>query len=212
MRGYEKWDKYEIGKAKFINNTRFHPHRKILEDYVVNNFNSVIEVGSGELIEYQNIAKRKNIRYAVVDVSDTFCKYATQFNIIVHKGAAEYITIDEKYELLYAASIIEHTDNVDSFLRNTAKMSDYFHLVLFKWSYDGDLSPSYNHKSKYWSSSFNINMLMDAIKTYGRITSTMICMPNSVCCDFKDYSKDKVGQHRNGNYLIIQGQWHNDVI
>ena len=75
MEGYERWNKYEIGNIHFVNKHKGHPSRKIYIDYVVDNCNSVVEIGPGELVEYQKIRELKNdIDYTVVDVWELFCR------------------------------------------------------------------------------------------------------------------------------------------
>ena len=79
MEDYSKaWDKYEIGKVKFINRRREHPCRKAFVDFVSKEgFNNILEVGGGELIEAQSILKIKPlIKYYVVDVSKVFLKFS----------------------------------------------------------------------------------------------------------------------------------------
>ena len=64
MPKYNKWNKYKIGEADHINKTRHYPHREMFVDWVVNSsISSVIEVGPGELIEYQVIKEKKSVKY-----------------------------------------------------------------------------------------------------------------------------------------------------
>ena len=69
---FSKWNKYEIGKIHFVENTKQHPHRQDFADFVVQHADSVLEAGGGELIEYNLIRHRKPVTYTIVDVSDVF--------------------------------------------------------------------------------------------------------------------------------------------
>ena len=211
---YEKWNKYTIGKVPFINHNYDHPHRQAFVDYVLNNdINSVIEIGPGELLEYQSINQVKHINYAVVDISDVFLHNCQQScpEITTIKTSMEELTLDPMihYDVLYAASVLEHTKNIKVALENIMKVARSFYFVMFKWRYDGnsDLVSNYNKKKKYWTTLFNIWALLEEIKKHGEIEHiNMIMKQSGEVVDFEEYSQDKTSIHRTGDYLIIQGK------
>jgi len=208
MEGFEKWNNYEIGKVAFINARREHPHRDIFVKYVIENHDSVVEIGAGELIEYQSIIKEKPIKYTIVDVSDTFCDYAEKFpDVKIEKIAMEKAKDKvEKHDIVYAASVLEHTSDIYSTLDSLMSMAGEFHFVMFKWSYSGGLDSRYHKKRKYWTTIFNINNLLSEIRKRGTIDYLNLCTKDGKVIDFKEYSKGKKGNHRTGDYLIIRGK------
>ena len=74
---YTYWDKrdYRIGDISFINSRRNHPHRQLFVNWIIKSphIKSILEVGPGEMIEYQRIVKKKpDIKYSIADVSLLF--------------------------------------------------------------------------------------------------------------------------------------------
>ncbi len=212
MKNYEKWNKYKIGGITWINNRKFHPHRTYFVNYVLNNVSSVIEIGPGEMIEYQSIVeKNKEIDYAIVDVSELFitnCKRKFP-DVKIYKIPLEELDKDKVskiYDVVYVASVLEHSKSVKLAIKKLMSIAKRFHFVMFKWSYDGGLKSTYRHKKKYWSSSFNINKLFNEIKKWGSIDICKVAMQDGRIIDFDEFSKGRKGKCRTGDYLMIGGE------
>ena len=210
MKDYEKWSKYELGKITWINNRVSHPHRKYFVNYVINNASSVIEVGPGEMIEYQMISSEKDIDYAIVDVSELFIGNCTKnfSNVRIYKMPMEELSpdkVDQIYDVIYVASVLEHSKDVRLAVKSLMSVAKRFHFVMFKWSYDGNLKPTYHKKKKYWSSSFDIHKLLKEIVQWGKIDLCAVALEDGGIVDFKEYSKGRTGECRTGDYLMIGG-------
>jgi len=204
---YDKWSKYKIGRVKWINNRRSHAHRDVFID-TAQKYESIIEIGPGELIEYQELQKiNPDIQYYIVDVSDLFIAHCTDKfpEVKIIRSAIEDLHQhpDERCDLVYVASVFEHSRDVKTAIKNAINLANRFHFVLFKWSYEGNLESRYNKKKKYWSSSFNIRQFMDVVSDHGTITSSSLVSPEGAVEDFGDIPTK--GNHRDGRYLIIQG-------
>jgi len=209
IKGYEKWDDYAIGSVRFINRTKNHGHRQIFVDSV-NNMRSILEIGPGEMIEYAAIRDANpDIKYSVMDVSDLFldhCKF-TFPEVKTIKMKMEDISTDiGRYDMVYVSSVLEHSENIKVAIRNLMSIADNFHFVLFKWNYSGNLKSQYNKKKKYWSTSFNVNMLLEEISTHGTITSCDVISTDGSVADFSSFSKGREGECRTGDRLIIVGE------
>ena len=210
--GYEKWDRYKIGSVSWINARRTHPHRKIFVDSVDSmNINSVLEVGAGELIEYQQIKENNpDIVYTVVDVSDVFLGHCKSTFPEVHtfKMPMEEISVDVvgRHDMVYVASILEHSKDVSIAVSNLMSVGNHFRFVLFKWNYEGNLVPKYQKRKKYWSSEFNIRMLLDKISKYGTIEGCDVAKAGGGIVNFEKYSSGRSGICRTGDYLMISGK------
>lgn len=205
MRGYEKWSNYTIGKIQFVNATYEHPHRNVFVKWAIDHADSVIEVGPGELIEYESIKKQKRIRYTIVDVSDLFIKNCrSKFpEIEVVRTPVEDLDLDIEFDIVYAASLLEHLRDIRVGIKRLIGAAKNFHFVMFKWSYSGDLESHYG--KGYWSSSFNISLLLDEIEKFGTTEYKRVACKNGDMVDFEEYSKGRTGSHRNGDYLMIHG-------
>lgn len=213
MKNYEKWDKYEIGKIPWINSRKEHPHRRYFVNYVVNNLSSVIEVGPGEMIEYRTISAKKSIDYAIVDVSELFIDNCLKNfpNVRIYKMPMEDISpdkMDKVYDVIYVASVLEHSRDITLAIKSLMSVSKRFHFVMFKWSYDGGLKSLYNKKKKYWSSSFNIYKLMKEINKWGDIKLCKVAMKDGNIVNFEKFSKGRRGECRTGDYLMLGGTIH----
>jgi len=208
MNKYSKWNYHKIGQTSFVNHNRNHPHRNLFVDWVINNASSVIEIGPGELIEYQDIRKQKDIEYTIVDVSDVYVDYCSKHfpEIKIIQSSIEDLKTRLRFDVVYAASLLEHMRDIKLALRNMIKLADRFHFVMFKWSYEGNLQSYYKKKKKYWSTKFNIWKLLDEISKLGNIESTQLVCRNGNIRDFEEYSQGKVGEHRTGDYLVIRGK------
>jgi len=214
IRGYEKWDNYKIGSIKWINSRRGHPHRKLFVDQS-KHAASILEIGPGEMIEYQQIKlENPDVKYAIVDVSDLFIEHC-QFTfpeVDAFKMQMEDISEESvgRYEVVYVASVLEHSKDVKAAIQRLISVSDNFHFVLFKWRYDGGLTSDYNKKKKYWSTSFNIHMLLDEISKWGHVSSCDVVSQEGNVIDFLEFSKGKSGECRTGDYLVIRGGSNED--
>lgn len=211
-KGYEKWDRYVPGKITWINANAKHPHRAIYVDYVLKNCKSAIEVGAGEMLEYAAISSQEKVDYSIVDVSDSFLRHCKENfpEVKTYCCPMEEFSLEKadgyQRDVVYAASVIEHTKNVESAIRNMTSLAKNFHFVMFKWSYKGRrLVPFYHPKKKYWTTVFNINLVLDVIRKYGIIEYADLITKSGLRIPFAEY-RPKKGRHRTGSYLMIHGQ------
>jgi hypothetical protein len=207
---YEKWNKYTTGNVAFINNRRGHPCRKVFTDYVrERNIKSIIEVGAGEMIEYQSLKDIPDLKYTVVDVSDVFLSNCKEKHPKVIRIQAPYEEFKSpECELIYGCGVLEHSRDIREGLANLIQSSEEFFFTMFKWSYSKNNGlKSHYDKRKYWTTSFTIGALLREVEKHGEITSTNMCMKDTgELIDFDTYSKNKSGHHRTGDRLIIQGK------
>ena len=212
MGEYDKWETYVIGQINFIKNTQNHPHRKIFIDYVIDSCDSAIEVGPGELIEYQAIRPAKEIDYTIVDVSDVFIGNCQKEYPEVHivKCPMEEITLEKigsKKDVIYGASVIEHSKDPRKAIKSMLSVAHHFHIVLFKWSYGGGLKATYYPTKNFWSTCFNIRKLLGAISEFGEIEyCDLVKKKNGKRIPFSEYKPKSRGNHRTGDYLVIHGK------
>lgn len=176
-----KWNKYDVGRVPWINKHRQHPHRQHFLDFVRNrtHINYILEVGPGEMIEGQQLLEEYNeteFRYTVLDISSVFLQYALELsnnyvNLDVCEGSMENMPFkDKSFDLIYLSSVIEHTPNLDNTMKNMQRVSNEFYITMFKWHLkDGGLTPEYNKKKDYYSTSFNLEMLFDKLNEYSEI-------------------------------------------
>lgn len=219
MKEYKnKWNEYKIGKIEWIDINKNHPCRKKFIEYVINNnINSIIEIGSGELIEGRTLKeKNSDISYSVMDISDTFLDYCESIDgINAHSGDMIDPPFDNKqFDLVYMSSVLEHSPDIIKTIKEVSRISNKFYFNMFKWA-DGDkgLNSKYYSVQKYYSSYFNIDMLIELISKYGKIEDMFISYrdDNSKYTDFKEYRKtSEIVLHRTGNYLTIRGKWDNE--
>lgn len=204
---YEKWSKYKLGEIEWINKRRNHAHRSLFIESAMS-MSSIVEIGPGELIEYAELRKLNPLlRYSIVDVSDLFisnCKKNFPEVNIIKSSIEELESYSYRHDLVYAASVLEHSRDVRSAIKNSINLADRFHFVMFKWSYDGNLESTYRKKKKYWSTSFNIHQILEAISKTGVIESLNLISPDGITEDFTNIPH--VGDHRDGKYLIIRGR------
>ncbi len=209
---YDKWNKYKLGEIAFVEKNKKHPHRSMFVKSVIDNYDSVIEIGPGEMLEYQQISAHKDVDYAVVDVADLFLnncekKFPKVSRIKCAIEDVNWRKAGKIYDVVYVASVIEHTRDVRLALQNMMGLAKNFHFVMFKWSYDGNLTSSYKENKQYWSSLFNIRMLMKEINKHGLIEGAVVVSKSTgKVTDFAKYSKNKSGEHRTGDYLVLKGK------
>lgn len=210
MDGYDKWNRYKIGDITWIKG-KDRPHRKVFVDMVLkaDDIVSVIEVGPGEMLEYQMLKDKKaGLRYAVVDVSDLFLRNcAEQYpDVVRYQVPMEEMStvVPGDFDMVYVSSVIEHTNDIHKCLKNIIGAAKNFYFSLFKWSHDGDLVPQFNSKKEYWSTSFNIHDLLEAIRQYGDIDFMNILIPSGEFVPFDVCCKEASGHQR--GCLVIRGK------
>ena len=220
MKDYKsRWNNYKIGKVNWINTNKNHPCRNKFIEYVLSNdIVSIIEVGAGEIIEGRIlIGNNPNISYNVMDVSDTFLNYCKSVDgIKAFKGDMMDAPFDDKqFDLVYMSSVLSHSPDIVETIKEMSRISNKFYFNIFKWlDGRGGLKSKYRGgKKSYYSTSFNIDMLIDLISDYGEIEDTFISYKddNSQYTDFCEYRQNNdISNHRNGNYLTIKGIWSNE--
>jgi len=210
-----KWNKYEINKVKWINSRKEHPCRDAFVDFIKNSsFRNILEIGGGELVEAQSILlENPEINYSVVDISDVFLDFAKSIKgISSYKGNMIDIPFkDKQFDIVYCSSVLEHTPDIKKTIFEIQRVSKNFYFNMFKWkNKTGDLSSLYKTKKKYYSSLFNIDMLLQLISTYGNIESTEINYLDGGNDTFNDYREKNLSLdiNRNSNYLLIRGVWN----
>lgn len=233
---FSKWNNYEIGNVSWINDRVNHAHRHVFINYVINSkhINSVLEIGPGELIECQSICSMRDVNYTIVDVSDTFldnCKSKLPKVNTIKCNMEHFNDVDvNQFDVAYVAAVLEHSCNIKLAIRNILVASKEFHFVLFKWKFRGGMKINYNKNKAYYSTFFNIFNLIKIIKRYADIRyADVISEDGSMRLPLDVYYKkckdekfsnifpvlvakkrsNKELQHRNTNYLIIQGQSKN---
>ena len=215
MKEYKnKWNNYKIGFVPWINDNRTHYCRTKFIDFVEQeDFKKIVEIGGGELIEAREIVSRDpTIDYFVVDVSDIFLSVAEKIKgLTCFKGEMTNIPlIDKQVDLIYCSSVLEHSPDIYKTIKEMSRVSKGFYFNMFKWKMKtGNLKSSYRSKKSYYSSVFNIDMLIDLIKEYGDIRSMIVYGKDSGETDFAEYRKlnPEIDGNRNQKYLAIQGYW-----
>jgi hypothetical protein len=214
---YNYWDRrkdYKIGEIKFIKDTIKHPHRRVFVDWVCKskNIRSILEVGPGEMVEYQSISKRRpDIKYSIADISLLFinnCKEKYP-KVDTYRVPLERLNSIEKddFDCIYLASVLEHSPDVRIAIKNCVNIARTFHFVFFKWAWSGGMESKFYPTKNFYSSLFNIWKIIEEIKQYGIIDYTSVCMNNSgKLVPIEEFVKGKSGNHRDGNYLIIHGR------
>ena len=215
MKEYKnKWNNYEIGSIKWIDINREHCCREKFVEYMEReNIKSIIEVGGGELIEAQKIiSKDTGVDYVVVDVSDTFLKFANSINgVSAFKGDMIDIPFDNKeYDLIYCSSVLEHSPDIRNTIKEMSRVSNKFYFNMFTWNMKtGNLESVFQNKKKYYSTVFNIDMLLELIGEYGKIEEMAVYSRDGGDESWDDYRRDNpdIDENRNGKYLLIRGSW-----
>jgi len=213
-----KWNNYKIGKIPWVNSIREHSHRKRFVDYVIGkqDITKILEMGAGEAIEAQAIiSKKQNVDYTIIDVSDTFLEHAKSLNIKAFEMNMTKTMFKDKYfDLVYTSCVLEHSPNISKTIKEMCRVSDLFYITLFKWRFKtGDLESDFQSRKSYFSTEFNIFLLLQEIEKYGIIDSMTICTKDGKYVDYFSYLKDCKGMdlHRNGNYLSIIGEWKDGI-
>jgi len=207
MQGYEYWDKYKAGETKFIEVNRDHPRRRFFAEYVLNQeIESVLEIGPGEMIEYQMIRERKpDIDYTVVDVSQGFidnCKEQYP-NVTAIHADVNRLNIDRDFDIIHVASVLEHMKNVSGVIGRLIKAAKRFHISMFKWKYAGRSKSTYINN--HWSSTYNINDIFQMISKYGEIEDAIMISRDGNLRDLRKYARGRTNYQRDGRHAVIMG-------
>ena len=201
----EKWNNYEAGNVKFIDNNREFLYHKIFVDFIKDNpdINTVLEVGPGEMVEYPEIKKiRPLINFTVLETSIPFIEFINKNypDVTILKGTIEnfnYALIE--YDLVRVCDVIEHTYPLFKTIKNLINCAKIFHITMFKWAtgsfnkYDGPNTWSSQIRRdsngvRYFSSEFPIMDVIAEIKKYGTIDSLKIVnQATGEIIDFDDY-------------------------
>lgn len=215
MKEYKKkWNKYEIGKVSWINDNRKHIVRKKFIDFIKkSDVKSIVEIGGGELVEAQSlISYNANLNYAIVDISKVFLDYARSIKgIEVYEGSMVDIPIyNKKFDFVYCTSVLEHSPDIHKTMEEMKRISDKFYFNMFTWKIKtGDLKSKYHRKKKYFSTVFNIDMLLDLIREHGDIEEMTVCNKEGGEISFDKYrvKNPDIDINRNTKYLLIRGVW-----
>ena len=130
---YNKWNNYEIGNVVWINARKEHLSKiKFVEYIVSSNYKNILEIGAGEVIEGQQIRKqRSDIKYTVLDVSDTFLRNVRELGFIGVKGEMHNTGFkDKEFDLVYLASVIEHSPDLEKTFRELQRISSSFYITM----------------------------------------------------------------------------------
>jgi len=214
----KRWSKYKLGKISWTEHV--HPSKNVFINLIQDNINSiksVLEVGPAEMVEYQEIIKCRPIDYTILDISTLFlntCKEKFPEVKTIHGIMEE--PIDGQFDLVYGSRVLEHSHNVGLAIKNLITSAKYFCFIMFKWAWMGDLEStmiiSQTTKMNYYSSYFNIQLLLNEISSHGKINFCQVChsvtgklMP---LIEFYKTSADKGNSivNRTGDYLIIIGE------
>lgn len=213
---FEKWNKHKVGSITWINKHRNHLHRKLFTDYVINNqnINSILEIGAGELIEAQDIiSNRHDIKYTVVDVSNSFLENCRRLNICkcIQSSMDDLPFEDDSFDLVYMSSVIEHTPNLSKTIFEINRVAKSYYIVMFKWKMiSGNLESNFSKKKKYFSTLFNLPMMLNKLESLSQDIQVFVASKEGNEYDFDDYKKQFIKDNdewRNGDRLIIKGDF-----
>jgi len=138
-----------------------------------------------------------------------YCNSLNKFNC-ARGDMCELPFEDKSFDLFFVSSVLEHSPNVSSTISEAARVSDRFVFTLFKWRMvSGSLKSNYNSKKKYYTTMFNIDDIIESIKSVGgSIDSKLISSMDGNVCDFDEYRQSfQEDEHRNGSYLTLIGEW-----
>jgi hypothetical protein len=165
---------------------------------------SIIEIGAGECTEA--IQLKGITDYTVMDVSDVFLKHATDNGIKTIKCDMVSLppNFEKKYDTLYMCAVLEHTPNLIKTIRVIKSIAHRFIITMFRWGYNGNITPQYKSNRKYYSSVFDIDRIF---KMLGNIDIAVLITEDDRSIDYKQYEKtvDKTKEHRTGDWLTIIG-------
>ena len=130
---YSKWNKYDIGKISWINNRKRHISRSKYIEHTLNfDFNNILEIGAGEVIEAQEIRnQRPDINYTVLDVSDVFLKNAKKLGFKTVKGEMHKTGFkDKEFDLIYLSAVLEHSPDIYETIKELARVGHNFYFTI----------------------------------------------------------------------------------
>jgi len=210
----KKWNNYKIGDVRWINKNRDHFSRtKFLQYIDRKEVNDILEIGGGELIEATALlANRGGIKYSVADISPVFLKNARKIKEInVYKGDMVNLPFEDKqFDLIYVHSVLEHSPNIITTLREFSRVSKRFYLTMFKWmNKTGGLKSNYKEKKKFYSTLFNIDMLLNLVMDFGFVDEVLVCSPDGDSMSFEEYKAKNPDLDGNRNKMTISiiGSW-----
>jgi len=213
----DKWNHYEIGNIKFINNHKNHPAKMDFILHVIKKvkIKSIVEIGGGELIEAEG-CRVICPNYTVIDISDTFLKYAKDLRFKCIKCdmiELDAVIKDKQFDLLYAAGVLEHSPDIVKTIKGMSVISERFFLSLFKWRVNGgSLNSHYDDERKYFTTAFNIFDLIRLIKDSADIDEIYLLTKEGTYLNYNQYiSKFPVNNsqvQRDQSRLIITGKWN----
>lgn len=219
---FEKWDKHKVGSVKWINKHKDHPHRDRFINYVLQDPDivDILEIGGGELIEAREIVRRDpRRRYHLCDVSESFIEFANSLCLFenVYKMSMHDLDLPYKiFDLVYLSSVLEHTPDISRTIRNISQCSKRFYITMFKWKEKtGDLISNFNVQKEYFSTMFNLPMVLETINEYGIIEDMTVSFASTSVdgetevsyADYKKHFIEGSDEWRNGDRLNIVGQW-----
>lgn len=124
-------------------------HKQFLEYLNSNNeIQSVLEIGCGTgiyPIKFRNYFQKK---YTGIDISESaieYCKQNSKFNFIY--GNFLTLNIQEKFDLVFSHSVIDHIYNIDKFLKKIIKLTNGHAYIT---AYNGYHPHLENHKMEYF--------------------------------------------------------------
>ena len=202
----EKWNRYIIGEIPWINLNRDKISRYVFANYVRfrKDIKSVIEIGAGECIEAKEL--KDDVDYTVMDVSDLFLSHAKALGVKTIKCCmTRKPKIEKKYDLVYLSSVLEHTPNLKKTINVIKSIAKNYYVIMFRWSYGGNIYSQYKRRRKCFSSTFGIKKVFEL---FGSIEGKIITDDDKTM-KYEEYEKtiDKSKEeHRNGKYLSFWGK------
>lgn len=211
MNFYDKWNRLEIGNINFVNGLKDHPHRFEFVNYVIeNSISSILEIGPGELIEYEILSKKKNVDYSILDVSDVFLNNCMEKfpEVNAFKGSmcnASTIFNKKQFDLVYLSSVLEHSEDLEKTVENLAFIAKNFYIVLFRWNTSNNKIESVYHKSKgCYSSNFSLKHIINLFNNYGIINEYKIFDKSR---NVKSFSAIEIPNYTKGSRLLFNGEF-----
>jgi hypothetical protein len=215
-KSYTYWDnRYKVGEINFIKTSAQNLQRKFFIDWLskADHVKSILEVGPGEMLEYQSIrSKRPDIKYAISDVSMIFienCKQKYPAVDTYRVSLEELDTINKEFDCIYICQVLEHSVNIRKAIKNAVNIAKEFHFVFFKWRWrGGGLESKYYESKNLCSTEFNIWKIIDEIKKHGNIEYSNVISRKGNTHTLKEYQDlkgTKRSRQRDRNWLAIHG-------
>jgi hypothetical protein len=214
---YRYWDnRYKVGEINFIKESANNLQRKFFIDWIskADHIKSILEVGPGEMLEYQQILKlRPDIEYSIADVSKIFlnnCKKKYPKVNTYRISLEDLNTIDKEFDCIYLCQVLEHSVDVRKAIRNTISLAKEFHFVFFKWRWrGGGLECEYYESKNLCSTQFNVWDIIKEIQKYGKIEYSNVISRKGNIHTLKEYQQlrgKKRSKQRDRNWLAIHGR------